>query len=68
MRTYLPPGVEGASIPVGALLFIAALPAMVNLQDPDELARNFCASSFLVWFYNPKFHWAHHSTVTLLRI
>jgi hypothetical protein len=36
---------------VWALLFIAALPTMVNFQDPDELARDFSASSFLVWFY-----------------
>ena len=60
----MPPG----SMPVQALLFIAALPVMVNFQDPNEIARDFCASSFLVWFYNPKFHWAHHSAVTLLRV
>jgi hypothetical protein len=41
---------------------------MVDFHDPAELARDFSASSFLVWLYSPKFHWAHHSTAVLLKL
>ena len=43
------------------------LPVMVNFQDPAEIVRDFSASPLLFWLYSPKFHWAHHSAVVLVR-